>query len=178
MQTLTNQPPNYSQMTPDEQSRVGAFVEMPRGFAKPGYVCKLNKSLYGLKQAPRIWFHHLRDNLLQVGFTQMIDVDPCLFISATVICVTYADDCIMVARDAADIDMVIKSLRELKMTLEEEDELAGFLGIHIERTTDHVKLTQKGLTQRIIEALQIEDLPPVSTPVDKVIGKDPEEVEH
>ena len=60
------------------------------------------------------------------------------------------------------------------MTLEEEDELAGFLGIHNERTSDHVKLTQKGLTQRTIEALQIEDLPPVSTPVDKVIGKDPE----
>ena len=35
----------------------------------------------------------------------------------------------MVARDTADIDMVIKSLRDLKMTLEEEDELAGFLGI-------------------------------------------------
>ena len=78
-------------------------------------------------------------------------------------------DCIMVARDTADIDMAIKSLRELRMTLEEEDELAGFLGIHIERTTDHVKLTQKGLTQRIIEALQIEGLPPVSTPVDKVV---------
>ena len=80
----------------------------------------------------------------------------------------------MVARDAADIDLAIKSLRDLKMTLGEEDELAGFLGIHIERTADHAKLTQKGLTQRIIEALQIEDLPPVSTPVDKVMGKDPE----
>ena len=83
-----DKPPNYSQMTPDEQSRVGAFVEMPGGFAKPGHVCKLNKSPHGLEQAPRIWFHHLRDNLLQVGFTQMIDVDPCLFISAKVICVT------------------------------------------------------------------------------------------
>ena len=37
------------------------------------------------------------------------------------------------------------------MTLEEEDELAGFLGIHIERTSDHVKLTQKGLAQRVID---------------------------
>ena len=36
-----DKPPNYSQMTPDEQSRVGAFVEMPGGFAKPGCVCKL-----------------------------------------------------------------------------------------------------------------------------------------
>ena len=100
----------------------------------------------------------------------MIDVDPCLFISAKVICVTHADDCIMAAPNAADIVVVAKSLRDLCMTLEEEDELAGFLGIHIERTSDHVKLTQKGLTQRAIEALQIEDLSPVSTPVDKVIS--------
>ena len=42
-----------------------------------------------IAEAPRIWFHHLRDNLLQVGFEQMIDVDPCLFISAKVICVTW-----------------------------------------------------------------------------------------
>ena len=55
-------------------------------------------------------------------------------------------------------------------SLPEEDELAGFLGIHVEHTADHVKLTLKGLTQRVIEALQIKDLPPV----DKVIGKDPE----
>ena len=30
-----DEPPNCSEMTPDEQSRVGVFVEMPRGFAKP-----------------------------------------------------------------------------------------------------------------------------------------------
>ena len=41
-----------------------------------------------------------------------------------------------------------------------------------ERTKDYVKLTQKGLTKRIIEALQVEDLPPVSTPADSVLGKD------
>ena len=52
-------PPNYEQLSEEEKSRVGVFVEMPRGFAKPGYVCKLNKSLYGLKQAPRNFFLHL-----------------------------------------------------------------------------------------------------------------------
>ena len=54
----------------------------------------------------------------------------------------------------------------------EEDDVAGFLGVHIERTKDYVKLTQKGLTKRIIEALQVEDLPAVSTPSDSVLGKD------
>ena len=56
----------------------------------------------------------------------MIDVDPCLFISAKVMCVTHVDDCIMAARNAADIETVMEHLRDLKMTLEEEDELAQF----------------------------------------------------
>ena len=66
-----------------------------------------------IAEAPRIWFHHLRDNLLQVGFEQMIDVDPCLFISAKVICAACVDDCIMVVRETADIDVVTKDLRDL-----------------------------------------------------------------
>ena len=55
------------------------------------------------------------------------------------------------------------------MTLKEEDELVGFLGIHIEHTSDHAKLTQKGLTQHTVDALEISDLPPVSAPVDNVM---------
>ena len=41
-------------------------------------------------------------------------------------CVTNVDDCIMAARNAADIETVMEHLRDLKMTLEEEDELAQF----------------------------------------------------
>ena len=58
------------------------------------------------------------------------------------------------------------------MVLEEEEDVAGFLGVHIERdeAKGTIKLTQKGLTQRIIEALCIEDLPAVETP-----ASDPEQ---
>lgn len=47
------------------------------------------------------------------------------------------------------------------MELEVEGDVAGFLGVHIERNQedDSIKLTQKGLIKRIIETLQIEDLP-------------------
>ena len=145
---------------------------MPRGFAKPGHVLKLRKSLYGLKQAPRIFFNFLKGNLEKVGFTQACDVDPCLFISDDVICLTYVDDTIMIARDVKCIDEMLQKLRDLNMEMTEEDDMAGFLGVHIERTEGHVKLTQKGLTQRILEALQVQDLPPVSAPADKVLGKD------
>ena len=166
-------PPNYEHMTKEEKERQGVYIEMPRGFKVPGKVLKLKKSLYGLKQSPRNFFMHLKANLERAGFTQAVDVDPCLFISDKVICLTYVDDCIMVSDKAENIDKVISRLRDIQnMQLEEEDDVAGFLGVHIERTPNHVKLTQKGLTKRIVETLQIEHLPPVSTPADRVLGKD------
>ena len=56
------------------------------------------------------------------------DVDPCLFISEKVTCLTHVDDCIMVARDPADINFVMDKLRARKMDFEEEEDVAGFLG--------------------------------------------------
>ena len=52
------------------------------------------------------------------------------------------------------------------MELEVGKSVAGFLGVHIETNELDltVKLTQKGLTKRIVEALQIEHLRPKQTP--------------
>ena len=52
------------------------------------------------------------------------------------------------------------------MELEVENSVAGFLGVHIERNEldGTIKLYQKGLTERIVEALQIDHLRPKQTP--------------
>ena len=147
---------------------------MPRGFSKPGKVCKLKKSLYGLRQCPRNFWKHLKQNLEKIGFESKVDVDPCLFVSDKVICLTYVDDCIFFAKDAKDIEEAISKLRDNGMKLEKEDDVSGFLGVHIERNGQEIKLTQKGLIKKIIETLQVQDLPPVSTPANEVLGKDPE----
>ena len=160
-----DRPPNYDQMSKTEQERQGVHVEMPRGFAQPGHVLKLRKSLCGLKQSPCNFFDHLKGKLEQAGFQQAHKVNPCLFISNEVICLTCVDDCIMVAQVFKCIDEILKCLRELQMEMTEEDDVAGFLGVHVERTDNCIKLTQKGLTQRITDALQIQDPPAVSTPV-------------
>ena len=172
-----DRPPNWDQMTPEEQARAGVYVEMARGYQKPGKVYKLKKSLYGLKQAPRNFFHHLRANLEAIGLKQQVDIDPCLFISPKEICLVYVDDTLLYARRQEDIDKVIHLLRHQQhMTLEAEDEVAGFLGVHIQRNeeTGEVVLTQEGLTDRIISALGCDDLPGVKTPADDVLGKDEE----
>jgi hypothetical protein len=175
-------PPGYDKMSADEQSRQGVFIEMFRGFRQDGMVLKLKKSLYGLRQSSRNFFSLLKSNLEAIGFEQALDVDPCLFISDTCICLTYVDDCLLYSRTQAHIDQAIAQLRAPKtdhegnhlkgMVLDEEDDVAGFLGVHIERSQDQIKLTQKGLTQRIVDALQVNDLPAVSTPADIVLGKD------
>ena len=170
-----DRPPNYDQMTPEEQRRQGVYIEMPRGFSEPGKVLKLNKSLYGLKQAPRNFFLHLKDKLEKVGFDQATDVDPCLFISDKVICLVYVDDTLLYAKNMSDIDDVLRKLTdEQKMQIEVEDDVAGFLGVHIERDNEAgtVTLTQTGLIDRIIEALNIDGLPSVDTPAECTLGKD------
>lgn len=140
------------------------FVEMPRGFSTPGKVLRLKKSLYGLKQSPRNHFNNLSSKLEELGF-EASEADPCLFVSDKVICLVYVDDTLFFSREESDIDSVISGLRSLGMELEEESDVAGFLGVHIERRDDgSIKLTQKGLIQRIIDALDIDHLPPKQTP--------------
>lgn len=166
-------PPDYDLMSPEEQARQGVFVDMPRGFGKPGTVLKLKKSLYGLSQSPRNFGNYTRDLLVKIGFEQQIDVDPCLYISDKVIIVTYVDDCLIFAYDKKDIDDTVKNIRE-HIELEVEDSVAGFLGVHIDRdeATGKVTLTQKGLTQKILASLHVENLPAVDTPADSILHKD------
>ena len=150
------------------------YVELPRGFTEKGKVCKLKKSLYGLKQAPRNFYHHIRSNMEKIGFVCAVDIDPCLFISDKVIAIGYVDDFCYLAREQKDIDEVIQKLREVGFTLDEEDDMAGFLGVEIAKDPEAgtVKFTQRGLTAKIIAALGAEDLPPVSTPADDVLSSD------
>ena len=88
------------------------FIELLRHFKIDGgqhdVVLKLKKSLYGQAEAARIWYENLRNVLLERGFV-MSKVDPCLFMSNTVICVVYVDDCLFWAHSQSDIDNVMKS---------------------------------------------------------------------
>ena len=168
--------PNWDNMTKSEKERSGVFIEMPRGFREGGKVLKLHRSLYGLKQSARHFFNLLKDNLEAIGFYQSKQ-DPCLFLSEKVICLVYVDDTLFYARNVKDIDEIIIKLRDqYNMELEEENDVAGFLGVHINKKENgSIELLQDGLIERIIRALNLEDRPGKSTPVefgtlDKDIG--------
>ncbi len=147
---------------------------MPKGFSQDGMVLKLKKSLYGLKQSPRNFYLHLKDKLEFVGFTQS-ESDACLFYTERVICLIYVDDTLFYAQNMNDINSIVEDLKKTNLELEVEDDVAGFLGVHIERKQNEgtIELTQKGLIQRIIKALDLGDRKPVSTPAAfGALGKD------
>ncbi|CAJ1967493.1 unnamed protein product [Cylindrotheca closterium] len=151
------------------------FCEMPRGFAEEGKVLKLNKSLYGLKQSPVNFFNFIKGKLENAGFKSQEEVDPCLFISDKVICLVYVDDTLFFSPKEEYRNKAIESLKSQGVAVEIEDSVAGFLGVHIERDESNktIKLTQKGLTKRIIEALNIDQEPQKHTPALKEpLGKD------
>ena len=167
--------PNYDFLSPEKQRTSGVFVEMPRGFSIPGKVLKLKKSLYGLKQSPRNFFHHLKSKLESIGFVAATDVDSCLFISDRVIILCYVDDTLLFSPKQEWIDEVLHKLRNTAdLSVEVEDDVAGFLGVQIKRDDQEgtVTLTQTGLIDRIIEALEIEGLPPKDTPAEEVLTSD------
>jgi hypothetical protein len=167
--------PDFDSMTPEEQHKTGVYIECPQGFRKPGKVLKLKKALCGLRGSPRSFYKRITEALTNAGMEQQIDVDPCLFISDKVVCLLHVDDTLLYAKDKKDIDEVLRYLREVEhLTLEEESDVAGFLGVDIKRNHGVITMTQTGLIDRILEALHIEgdEFHPVSTPATDVLGKD------
>ena len=89
----------------------------------------------------------------------------------------YVDDKLFYAKEADDIDQVIEGLKKnAEMELEVEDDVAGFLGVHIDKKADGtIELTQKGLIQRILRSLDVKKKTTKRTPaVFGALGLDPE----
>jgi len=153
------------------------YVEMPKLFERPGYVYRLKKSVYGLRQSPLNFFKCLKEGLENRGFRQSPN-DPCLFVSDDVLCLCYVDDCLFFSKDEVAIDRVVWSLRNedkpIRFQLNEEDDVAGFLGILMNKRDDgSLELLQTGLIDRILRVMGLEDSGTRPTPADiKPLGKD------
>ena len=144
------------------------FVEMPRAYKIPGKVLKLKRSLYGLKQSPRNFFLHLKQGLLDQGFTQST-TDECLFLHPKIIALVYVDDCLFFSPNEQDILEMIKSLKLANHHFEIENDVAGYLGVSIiHHDNGSIELNQKGLIQRIISTTKLENATPKYTPSDTV----------
>jgi hypothetical protein len=108
------------------------YVAMPPGFGIPGLVWKLRKSLYRLAQSPQNYFLYTRDKLIKMGFVQS-EADPCLFISSYIICLIYVDDALLFYKNKTSIDILTNKMKQEGMLFREEESVAGYLGVHINR---------------------------------------------
>jgi hypothetical protein len=110
----------------------------------------------------------LKAKLENVGFTQS-ESDQCLFLSEQVICIIYVDDTLFFSPKVEYIDEVLQKLHK-SMELEEEDDVAGFLGVHIHCGKDGgtITLTQQGLIDCIIAAVGTDTMPTKLTPTENM----------
>ena len=78
------------------------------------------------------------------------------------------DDCIFYSKTKSTIDKVILSLKD-EFLLEREEDMTGFLGINISRGDENNSLimTQTGLIERILTAIDMEDYNLKYTPAEK-----------
>ena len=148
------------------------FIEIPRNFKSDGgqrdVVIKLKKSLYGQAKAAHLWYEKFRNGLLERGFV-MSKVDPFLFVSKTVICVLYVDDCIFWSRSKSEIDNVIKYFKEDGNSYNWEhlkvEYVSEFLGIDIKTLYDSgFQFFQTVLIRKVMEATCMEHCNGLLTP--------------
>ena len=114
-------------------------------------------------------------------------MDPCLYMKNGILFTVYCDDGIFFAKNEADIDNAIKELQNVvrnpstgeiyeegyAFDLEVESDLAGYLGVELQKTEDgSLLMSQLHLTDRIIDALGLTNANPVWTPANVSLGKD------
>ena len=133
------------------------YVECSKGFVAEGKCWKLKKSLYGLARSPQNYFLYTNKKLIKMGFYQS-DADPCLFISKDVIVRIYIDDALYFYKDELAISDLKGKMVDKGILLREEDGVASYLGVQIERKKDSsIVLTQPGLAERIVDVLHLND---------------------
>ncbi|CAI7893004.1 unnamed protein product [Closterium sp. NIES-53] len=117
-----------------------AYMTQLRGYEDgTGRVCKLKKSIYGLKQAPRCWYQKLAAFLEDMGFKT----------------------------SSCDESIFLKGEGEKLVLFLNLGEVNYYLGMHMERDTDHrwLNLHQEKFMKELGEKYGIENERKVATPV-------------
>ena len=106
------------------------YVAAPIGFrtqiSDEECIWRLNKSLYGLCQSPRNYCLYTKEKLESMGFVQSI-ADPCVFISAGVICLIYVDDALLFYKNKLAMESLKLKMKNDGMLFFKEDSVAGYL---------------------------------------------------
>ena len=139
------------------------YMEFPRGFTVPGgadrktVVLKLHRNLYGQKQAGRVWYQYLRKRLINQARFVPSKHDECLFFRGRVLYALYIDDSILGAPSRQELDEAITAIKDANLQITLEGDLADFLGVKIERTSEkEIIFTQPHLIDDILNDLGLQ----------------------
>ena len=102
-------------------------------------VLYLQRSVYGLRQSPLKFYRRLCQGLESRGFKKSSH-DNFLLTDGNVMVLFRVNDCIFYAKDSNLIDDAISSLKD-EFLLEREEDMVGFLGLHILHDKDNGTVT-------------------------------------
>ena len=151
---------DFVQAYPQAPIEFDMYMELPKGIETrygngKTHVLKLLKNLYGQRQAHRVWAEHLSAGLQKIGFVPST-VDPCMFYRDSVIFVVYVDDGIFLGPNSNDIDKAIAELKAEGFDIEDQGDIADYLGVNVERVDgDKIKLSQPHLIDEIIRDVNL-----------------------
>lgn len=147
------------------------YMQVPDGVeAKTGDVCLLKRALYGLKQSPRCWNTRFNKFLQDQGFIRS-RYDYCLYVKhqkeGTAYIIVYVDDLLIVAQKQQTV-LAIKEVLKREFDMADMNELHDFLGIKIKRDRQRgiIRLSQKGLIEKILYRFGMSDCKPCKTPAE------------
>ena len=154
------------------------YMQIPAGIMGSGFnltggdppseYVKLERGLYGTRQGGRIWHDLSTDKIEKVGYKRST-ADPCLWVyhngSDWSIIVIYVDDLLIGSSSQAINDWVYKELSK-DLTIGAREKLTWHLGVSYEWDKENgtVTLSQKGHIKKLLEAHNMSDCYPVSTP--------------
>ena len=150
----------------------------PKGMEDRDVVLKMNKSIYGQLSSPRLFWEHLSKGMDKLGFDSC-ESDPCCFVhrNLPIMVLNYCDDQIWLSPDNGLIEEHVDKLQKLgyDLTLEDDGDIFGFLGINIHRPDGGSKviLSQAGLIKKIINYTGMQEATSRETPaVTEPLGSD------
>ncbi len=133
-------------------------------------VCHLRKTLYGLKQSGRRWYQKLVEIMEKLGFLRC-EVDQAVFFrrgkGKLIIVLVHVDDCTIVA-NTSSLVTGFKSEIAKHVDITDLGDLHWILGIEVLRIREErrILLSQHSYIDSILRRYGLDDLKPVSIPMD------------
>jgi len=123
-------------------------IRTKRGTTR-SHVLKLMKNLHGQKQEGRVWFQHLAFKLRDIDFQQSA-IDECVFYRRNFVFIFYVHDNIFTSSDPKEIDKAIQELKDAGLDLEDQGNIADYLGINFNYGKDGtITMPQPQLMRRL-----------------------------